>query len=87
MDITPQHPGAGTSSRAPELPARTGSDPGHGEGARPWHRVRVHLGGAVFEDAVRGADREDALREAEANWCSETPYTPATSIVYCGLDD
>lgn len=54
---------------------------------RPWHRVLVCLAGAVFEDAVPGFDREDAMLEAEANWCTHTRYIPATWILYCGLDD
>ena len=72
------------ASRGPE---QAGATRAEGETHRPWHRVLVCLAGEVFEDAVRGSEREDAMREAEANWCTATSYTPATWVLYCGLDD
>ncbi len=84
MHVTPRATTTATASRWPEQPRATRAEP---DTRRPWHRVHVCLAGEVFEDAVRGSDREEAMREAKANWCTHTPYTPATSILYCGFDD
>lgn len=84
MNITTGAAAITAASRGPDpTRARRAERDAH----RPWHRVYVCLAGEVFEDAVRGSDREEAMREAEANWCTDTPHTPATWILYCGLDD
>ena len=84
MNITPRAAAITKAARGPE---QAGATRAEGDTHRPWHRVLVCLAGEVFEDAVRGFNREDAMREAEANWCTDTPYTPATWVLYCGLDE
>lgn len=55
-------------------------------GAEPaWHDVTVHWPDrSSHDDGIRGADRGEALANAELNWISGNPYGAAVRIEYRG---